>query len=67
MFESVDLFKDESPLVLKQRLRNQFAHSIAEYNEEDGTVSLEGSHDKYDFEDFKEIRKELTELLTQIE
>ena len=67
LFDTVDLFEDESPLALKQKLRNQFAHSIAEYDDENGTVSLKGSNDKYDFEDFKEIRKELIELLTKIE
>ena len=62
------LFGKDSQLKKKQELRNRFAHNMAKYDDENGTVSLAGDDKKtYDFKDFTKIRKELIELSKQIE
>lgn len=62
-----DIFAEESELKIKQDLRNEFAHNMAEYDYEKGTVSLVGSDESYGFDEFTEIRKELIEILKSIE
>jgi len=59
-------FDDDGELKTKQDLRNIFAHNEAIYNEEEGTVSLSGFDEKYSFDEFTKMRKELIELSDQI-
>jgi len=58
---------EKGKLKKNQSLRNQFAHNMAIYDEEKGTVSLHGFDKVYNFDDFKDIRNELIDILNQIE
>lgn len=61
-----ELFSEQGKLKSYQDLRNKFAHNMAVYDEENGTVSLEGFEETYSLDDFKEIRLELIEIMEQI-
>lgn len=61
-----ELFGEQGELKNKQDLRNKFAHNTAEFNEEQGTVSLSGFEETYSFSDFTKIRKELIDLSKKI-
>ena len=67
LYEHDDILGEEGSLKKKQDLRNQFAHNMAIYDEEKGTVSLHGFDKVYNFDNFKDIRNELIDLLSQIE
>jgi hypothetical protein len=67
LFDDDKLLGDKGKLFKNQRRRNQFAHNMAEYDEKNGTVSLHGFEEIYNFDDFKNIRIELINLLEQIE
>lgn len=62
-----ELLGEQGKLIKNQLLRNQFAHNMAIYDEEKGTVSLNGIDKVYNFNNFKDIRNELIDLLNQIE
>jgi len=67
-FKGHEFFNDKSELVLKQKLRNKFAHNKAIYNEDKGTVSLNGyEEEEYSFEKFKNIRMDLISILDELE
>ncbi|MCI5137539.1 MAG: hypothetical protein D3922_03790 [Candidatus Electrothrix sp. AR1] len=61
-----ELFSEQGKLKSYQDLRNKFAHNMAVYDEENGTVSLEGFEETYNFDDFTDIRLELIEILKQL-
>ncbi|MCI5117399.1 MAG: hypothetical protein D3913_05460 [Candidatus Electrothrix sp. LOE1_4_5] len=61
-----ELFSEQGKLKSYQDLRNKFAHNMAVYDEEKGTVSLEGFEETYNFNDFTDIRLELIEILKQL-
>lgn len=61
-----ELFSEQGKLKSYQDLRNKFAHNMAVYDEEKGTVSLEGFVETYNFNDFTDIRLELIEILKQL-
>ncbi len=61
-----ELFDDNSELQMKQNLRNEFAHNAAEFDNENGTVSLAGYEEKYNFNKFTKIRRELISLYEEI-
>ncbi|QTA79686.1 Uncharacterized protein dnl_19620 [Desulfonema limicola] len=65
--ENDDLLGDKGSLKYNQDRRNKFAHNKAIYDDEKGTVSLNGFEEEYSFENFKKIRKELIELSNQID
>ncbi len=65
--ENDELFGESSELKTKQDLRNKFAHNMAEYDGDKGTVSLSGFDKTYGFEEFTQIRKELIMLLQVLE
>ncbi len=67
LYKDDETLGEEGSLKKKQDLRNQFAHNMAIYDEEKGTVSLRGFEKVYNFDDFKDIRNELIDLLNQIE
>jgi len=67
LYEDDEILGEEGKLKKKQDLRNEFAHNMAIYDEEKGTVSLHGFDKVYNFDDFKDIRNELIDLLDQIE
>ncbi len=67
LFKTEGFFGPESDLVAKQKLRNKFAHNKSEYNKEKGTVYLNGFDEEYSFEDFKNIRLELLNILDKLE
>lgn len=62
-----EILGEEGSLKNKQDLRNKFAHNMATYDEVNGTVSLHGFDKVYNFDDFKDIRNELIDLLSKIE
>ncbi len=61
------VFGENSALKLKQDLRNKFAHNTAKYDDEEGTVALEGHEEKYGFSEFTEIRKDLLKLSKELD
>ncbi|MCI5150012.1 MAG: hypothetical protein D3916_11600 [Candidatus Electrothrix sp. MAN1_4] len=61
-----DLFGEKGKLKSNQDLRNRFAHNMAVYDGENGTVSLEGFEESYNFDEFTKIRRELIEIQEQI-
>ena len=61
-----EVYCESGELKKKQDLRNKFAHNMAEFNESDGTVKLNGYNDTYGFNEFTQIRKELIELYDKI-
>lgn len=67
LYKDDKILGEEGKLKKNQDLRNEFAHNIAIYDEEKGTVSLNGFDKVYNFGDFKDIRNELIDLLDQIE
>ena len=67
LYEDDETLGEEGSLKKNQDLRNQFAHNMAIYDEEKGTVSLNGFEKVYNFDDFKDIRNELIELLGRVE
>jgi len=71
MYNNEDLLGDKGSLQYNQDRRNAFAHKKSVYNEDKGTVSLNDSDKEkvkeYDFDDFKDIRKELIELSIKID
>ena len=60
------LFAEDGDLKKKQDLRNKFAHNMAQFNDADGTVKLNGFEETYGFEEFTNIRKELIKLYNEI-
>ncbi|MDM8523929.1 hypothetical protein QUF80_11220 [Desulfococcaceae bacterium HSG8] len=62
-----EILGEKGKLIRNQSLRNQFAHNMAIYDEENGTVSLHGFDKVYNFDDFKDIRNELIDILKRIE
>jgi len=62
-----EMFAENSELKSKQDLRNKFAHNMAKYDDAKGTVSLSGFDETYGFDEFTKIRRELIDLLQQIE
>ena len=58
-----ELFDDSNELKIKQDLRNKFAHNMAIFDDENGTVTLNGFEtEKYSFDEFTKMRKDLIEL-----
>ena len=62
-----ELYGEDGELKKKQDLRNKFAHNMAEFNETDGSVKLNGYAESYGFNEFTKIRKELINLYGKIE
>ena len=60
-----DLLKENGPVHRVQMLRNKLAHRIAELKS-DGTLSIDGYDSPLDFTKYKEIRKDLLILKTEL-
>lgn len=67
LYEDDETLGEGGTLKKNQDLRNKFAHNMAIYDEVNGTVSLHGFDKVYNFDDFKNIRNELIDLLSKIE
>ncbi len=67
MYKDKEIFGEGSKLKSIQDLRNRFAHNKAEFDDVKGTVSLHGYNDEYDFEKFKNIRKDLIDIVEKLD
>lgn len=58
----IDLLSEKGLLKELQDLRNDFGHKKSVYNQETGTITLDGLDKVYDYNEFTTVRKKLLEL-----